>query len=128
MAVHDPRPALPSSAFTALSSASRFAADAGAIGMPHPDGERDESSDSGRSAAAPDAEARAGWRAIAPGLLLVVIAGLAYFSLRNLPGSTDGGLGPGSMPRILAAILFVLGAVVAVEAFVGRRVGVSGGA
>jgi hypothetical protein len=121
-------PVLPSSALAALSSAFRFAADAGAIGMPHPDGESDESSVSGRSAAVPDAAARAGWRDIAPGVLLVAIAGLAYFSLRNLPGSTDGGLGPGSMPRILAAILFVLGAVVAVEGFIGRRAGVSGGA
>jgi hypothetical protein len=94
------------------------------IGMPHPDG--DESSESGRSV--PDAAARAGWRGIAPGLLLIVIAGLAYFSARNLPGSADDVLGPGSMPRILSAILLVLGAVVAVEGFVGRRVGVSGGA
>jgi hypothetical protein len=118
------RPVLPYLVLTALSSTFRFAADAGAIGMPHPDGERDESSIAGRPAAVPDA----GWCDIAPGVLLVVIAGLAYFSLRNLPGSTDGGLGPGSMPRILAALLFVLGAVVAVEGFVGRRVGASGGA
>ena len=96
--------------------------------MPHPDGERDESSESGRSAAVPDAEARAGRRGMVPGLLLIVIAGLAYFSLRNLPGSTDAVLGPGSMPRILSTILFVLGAVVAVEGFIGRRAGVSGGA
>jgi hypothetical protein len=124
MAVHDSRAVLPSSVLTALSSTFRFAADAGAIGMPHLDGEIDESSVSGRSAAA----ARAGWRDIAPGLLLAAVAGLAYFSVRNLPGSTDGVLGPGSMPRILAAILFVLGAVVAVEGFSGRRAGVSGGA
>jgi hypothetical protein len=92
--------------------------------MPYPDGVRDESSASGRS----DAGARAGSRGITPGVLLIVIAVLAYFSVRNLPGSADGVLGPGSMPRILSAILFVLGAVVAVEGFVGRRVGVSGGA
>jgi hypothetical protein len=65
---------------------------------------------------------------MAPGVVLVVIAALAYFSLRNLPAPTDGGLGPGSMPRILSAILFVLGAVVVVEGFIGRRVGASGGA
>ena len=118
-------PVLPYPVLTALSSTFRFAADAGAIGMPHPDGERDEPSLSGRSAAVPDA---AGWPGIAPGLLLVAIAGLGYFSVRNLPGSTDGVLGAGSMPCILAAILFVLGAVVAVEGFVGRRAGVSGGA
>lgn len=91
--------------------------------MPRPDGVRDESSESGRSV--PDAGARAGWRGIAPGVLLVVVAGLAYFSVRSLPGSTDGVLGPGSMPRILSAILFILGAVVAVEGFVGRRIGPS---
>jgi hypothetical protein len=96
--------------------------------MPPPDGERDASSESGRSAAVPDAQAPAGRRGMIPGVLLVVIAGLAYFSVRNLAGATDGVLGPGSMPRILSAILFVLGAVIAVEGLVGRRAGVSGGA
>lgn len=92
------------------------------IGMPHPDG--DEPSESGGLEA--DAGARAGWRGIAPGVLLVVVAGLAYFSVRNLPGPAGDMLGPGPMPRILAAILLVLGTVVAVEGFVGRRVDVRG--
>jgi hypothetical protein len=126
MPVHDPRVGIailsPGRAIVAF----RFATDWGMIDMPDPDGESDQLS--GSRTSVPDAGARAGWRGIAPGVLLVVIAGLAYFSLRNLPGSTDGVVGPGSLPRSLSAILFVLGAVVVFEGFVGRRAGVSGDA
>lgn len=46
---------------------------------------------------------------VAGGIAIVAIAALAYWLSRDLPGATDGPMGPGTLPRALALLLGALG-------------------
>ncbi len=69
------------------------------------------------STAAPAAErsVQRGWRGIVPGAVLVAIAGLTLYSGSVLPPGTGMHPGPGAAPDIVAALLFILGIIVAVD-------------
>ena len=49
------------------------------------------------------------------GLAVIAIAGLAFWLARDLPGGTSGGMGPGTLPKGLAALLGLLGAALMVS-------------
>jgi putative tricarboxylic transport membrane protein len=55
------------------------------------------------------------------GLVIIAVAGLAYWLGRDLPGGTSGGMGPGTLPKGLAALLGVLGAILAGSAFLEKN-------
>jgi hypothetical protein len=61
-------------------------------------------------------------RSIGPGLLLAAIAVLALIGARGLPVGTRSHIGPGAVPDVLAALLLVLGLVVAAERFSQRSI------
>ena len=48
------------------------------------------------------------------GLVIVAVAGFAYWLARDLPGGSSGGMGPGTLPKGLAVLLGMLGAALAV--------------
>lgn len=52
------------------------------------------------------------------GLAIVAVAAFAFWLARGLGGTTGGGMGPGTLPKALAVLLGILGAVLAIEAFV----------
>ena len=43
------------------------------------------------------------------GLVIIAVAALGYWLGRGLPGGTDGGMGPGTLPKGLAMLLGLLG-------------------
>ena len=57
------------------------------------------------------------WRQAVPGAVLVAVSVLAFFSVRGLSYGTAAHVGPGVVPTVLAALLFILGLVVAIQGF-----------
>src|SRR5262245_32249582 len=53
------------------------------------------------------------------GLMIIAVAGLAAWLSRDLPGGAAAGLGPGTLPKALAALLGLLGVLLVVGCFVG---------
>lgn len=53
-------------------------------------------------------------RDVCAGLFLLLIAAAAYFGIRNLPFGDASGIGPGLMPKSVAALIAVLGLVILV--------------
>lgn len=51
------------------------------------------------------------------GLAIIAVAAIAYWLGRGLPGGTEGGMGPGTLPKGLAVLLGLLGLLL-----VGRSV------
>jgi len=47
----------------------------------------------------------------AGGLAVIAVAGFAYWLGRDLPGGASGGMGPGTLPKGLAVLLGLLGAL-----------------
>src|SRR5688572_29206962 len=47
----------------------------------------------------------------AGGLAIIAVAGFAYWLCRDLPGGASGGMGPGTLPKSLAVLLGLLGAL-----------------
>jgi hypothetical protein len=62
-------------------------------------------------------------RAAAPGLLLAAVAVLTLLGTSGLPLGNARHLGPAAMPDMLAALLLVLGIVIAIERTLARRIG-----
>jgi hypothetical protein len=58
---------------------------------------------------------QSGWRGAMPGAVLAAIAVLALYGTRALSYGTAAHVGPGLLPGILAALLFILGLAVAVQ-------------
>jgi|HubBroStandDraft_4_1064222.scaffolds.fasta_scaffold211961_2 hypothetical protein len=56
-----------------------------------------------------------GWLRAVPGAALAAVAALAFYSVYGLSNGTAVHIGPGRIPAILAALLFILGLVVAIE-------------
>ena len=56
-----------------------------------------------------------------PGLTIMAIAALALFGAHSLPLGTAERVGPGAAPTILAALLLVLGIIVAAQALLRPR-------
>jgi len=63
------------------------------------------------------------WRAAGPGLLLSAVAVLALVGASGLPLGTAQHPGPAAASNMLAALLFILGIVVAAEGLLQRRFG-----
>jgi len=57
------------------------------------------------------------------GGVLAAVAALALYDARNLPPGTAMLPGPGAAPDILAALLFILGIILAIQSFLRRRSG-----
>lgn len=51
------------------------------------------------------------------GLVIIAVAGFAYWLARDLPGGASGGMGPGTLPKGLAVLLGLLGAALTVSSF-----------
>jgi hypothetical protein len=62
-------------------------------------------------------------RRAVPGAVLAAVAALAFYSTHRLSFGTAGHAGPGLVPAILAALLFILGVAVAAERFWQRPIG-----
>ena len=62
------------------------------------------------------------WGAVAAGLIIAAIAALALFDARGLPLGTAQHPGPAAAPDVLAALLLILGIIVAIEGFLRRRI------
>jgi hypothetical protein len=58
---------------------------------------------------------KSGWRRAAPGAVLAAGALLAFYAGRGLSYGTAEHVGPGFVPAILTALLFILGLTVAAE-------------
>jgi putative tricarboxylic transport membrane protein len=58
-----------------------------------------------------------------PGAGLAAVAALALYGTRTLSYGTAAHMGPGFVPTILAALLFILGLAVAAEGFWQRPIG-----
>ena len=55
------------------------------------------------------------WRRAVPGMVLAAVATLAIYSAHGLSYGTAVHVGPGAIPAILAALLFIFGIAVAAE-------------
>ena len=55
------------------------------------------------------------------GLAVVAVAAFAYWLARNLPTGAAGGMGPGTLPKGLAALLGGLGVVLVLNSFKSER-------
>lgn len=66
---------------------------------------------------------QSGWRRAVPGAVLALIAAVAFYSAHGLSYGTAEHAGPGLVPAILAALLFILGVAVAAERFWQRPIG-----
>ncbi len=66
---------------------------------------------------------KSGWRGAAPGAVLAAIAALAFTSEHGLSYGTAAHIGAGSVPAVLAALLFMLGLAVAAEGLWQRPIG-----
>jgi len=84
--------------------------------MTQSEGRADERAKPLRPAAQP---ARRG--AVAAGLIAAAIAALALFDARGLPLGTAQHPGPAAAPDVLAALLFMLGIIVAIEGWLRPR-------
>jgi putative tricarboxylic transport membrane protein len=51
------------------------------------------------------------------GLVVIVVAGFAYWLARNLPAGAQGGMGPGTLPKGLALLLGALGFALLLNSF-----------
>jgi putative tricarboxylic transport membrane protein len=51
------------------------------------------------------------------GLAIVAVAGFAWWLARGLPAGGNGGVGPATLPRALAVLLALLGAVLMADSF-----------
>jgi putative tricarboxylic transport membrane protein len=51
------------------------------------------------------------------GLAIIAVAAAAYWLARHLPAGAAGGMGPGTLPKGLALLLGILGAVLLVNSF-----------
>jgi putative tricarboxylic transport membrane protein len=56
----------------------------------------------------------------AGGLFLLAVGGLGYFGAWDLTTGTLGGMGPGLLPKAVAVLIAVFGALLLVEAFVSE--------
>jgi hypothetical protein len=63
------------------------------------------------------------WRRATPGVLLAAVAALAFYGAHRLSYGTAAHSGPGLVPTVLAALLFILGLVVAIEGLWQRPIG-----
>lgn len=50
------------------------------------------------------------------GLAVIAVAAVAFWLARDLPGGASGGMGPGTLPKGLALLLGLLGAILALGA------------
>ncbi len=66
---------------------------------------------------------KSGLRRAVPGAVLAAVAALAFYKAQGLSYGTAGHAGPGSVPTVLAALLFILGLAVAAERFWQRPIG-----
>jgi len=66
---------------------------------------------------------QSGWRRALPGAVLAGVAMLAFYAGRGLSYGTAEHIGPGFLPAILAALLFIFGVIVAIEALWHRPIG-----
>lgn len=66
---------------------------------------------------APSRSATAVWlrQDFAGGLVIIAVAGFAFWQASNLPIGTLGGMGPGMLPRSLAMLLGLLGALLLID-------------
>jgi putative tricarboxylic transport membrane protein len=55
------------------------------------------------------------------GLVVIAVAGFAYWLARNLPAGADGGMGPGTLPKGLALLLGALGFALLLNSFNSER-------
>jgi len=55
------------------------------------------------------------------GLAVVAAAAFAWWLARKLPGGAGGGMGPGTLPKGLAVLLGLLGALLAASSFLERE-------
>jgi hypothetical protein len=58
---------------------------------------------------------KSGWRGAVPGGALAAVALLAFYAGRGLSYGTAQHVGPGFVPAILTALLFILGLTIAAE-------------
>ena len=63
------------------------------------------------------------WRRAVPGAVLAAGAALAFYAGRGLSYGTAEHVGPGFVPAILTALLFILGLAVAAERLWQRPTG-----
>jgi uncharacterized BrkB/YihY/UPF0761 family membrane protein len=63
------------------------------------------------------------WRRAVPGAVLAAVAALAIYSAHGLSYGTAAHVGPGAIPAILGALLFILGLAVAAEGLWQRPIG-----
>jgi putative tricarboxylic transport membrane protein len=54
------------------------------------------------------------------GLVIIAVAGFAFWLARSLPGGSAGSMGPGTLPRGLAALLGAMGLLLAATAVAGK--------
>jgi hypothetical protein len=66
---------------------------------------------------------KSGWRRAVPGAVLAAVAVLAFVSMHGLSYGTAAHIGPGVVPAILGALLFILGLAIAAEGFLQRSIG-----
>jgi hypothetical protein len=66
---------------------------------------------------------KSGWRRAVPGAVLAAVAVLAFVSMRGLSYGTAAHIGPGVVPAILGALLFILGLAITAEGFWQRSIG-----
>lgn len=57
------------------------------------------------------------------GLLVLAVAGIAWWLAQPLASGGNGGVGPGTLPRALAVILGGLGLILAIDALVAQGAG-----
>jgi len=55
------------------------------------------------------------------GLVVIAVAGFAYWLARNLPTGAAGGMGPGTLPKGLALLLGGLGVLLLLNSLKGER-------
>jgi hypothetical protein len=87
--------------------------------------------DAERSAGSAPAPARATaqqrrWCVAGPGLVIAAIAVAALVDLRGVLFGTAIHLGPSALPTVLAALLLILGVIIAVERLFGQPAGGGG--
>lgn len=54
------------------------------------------------------------------GLVVIAVAGFAYWLARHLPAGAAGGMGPGTLPKGLALLLGALGVALLLNSFKGE--------
>jgi putative tricarboxylic transport membrane protein len=56
------------------------------------------------------------------GLVIIAVAGFAYWLARHLPAGAGGGMGPGTLPKSLAILLGALGALLVFDSLFKKGV------